>query len=446
MSASKLTVWYQESRASEVAAVVAESLLPQELGAREHARSRRNRPLSALTPEVSVTATTAPGAALHSCLKRHSRRRGCRRPRTASRAWRGPCAPPAPALPQPGPRRGARGESREPRVGGQHGPDTLPRSGPPARSPGARGPANRAPSAPAGPGQAREQPSPPAPPPPPGPPARRAQGAPRPAAARGETVTPEAWGPRQLTGSHLGRLRDAAAPLRPPPLLSLSRRRRRAAPSTNSGLVVGNWKCGSHSSPPPLPPPPPSLPTPPRLRSPAPAPPPPPPRARPTSPQPPSSPCSSRRRSCRRRRGALLLGLARAPDAGERALGREEASPPPGSRAPPLRPRRGGQVEPPSERRQTAPAASGPDGAACARPPLPGLLAPSRNRARKRVGQIQSALFFRAEIAAVIQHLLTGKFQPLFLWGNVSSTTHCIKFWLLIMVSSSSFQVIGVAM
>lgn len=103
----------------EVAAIVAENLLPQELGVQEHARSRLNRPLSALTPKVSVTATTAPGAALHSCLKRHSRSRGCRRPSTAPGAWKGPRAPPAPALPQPGPRRRARGESRAPRGMGQ---------------------------------------------------------------------------------------------------------------------------------------------------------------------------------------------------------------------------------------------------------------------------------------------------------------------------------------
>jgi hypothetical protein len=62
---------------------------------------------------------------------------------------------------------------------------------------------------------------------------------------------PSGVGPRQLTGSHLGRLRAAAAPMRPPPLLSFSRRRRRrAAPSTNSGLVLGNWKCVSHCPPP----------------------------------------------------------------------------------------------------------------------------------------------------------------------------------------------------
>ncbi|CAI9160489.1 unnamed protein product [Rangifer tarandus platyrhynchus] len=178
------------------------------------------------------------------------------------------------------------------------------------------------------------------------------QGAPTPTGpARGETVTRATWGPGQLTDSHLGFLRAAVAPLRPPPLLFLSRRRRRAAPSTNSGLVVGNWKCGSHSPPPPSP----SAPAPApalhsaRLRSLPPKPPP--PRARLGSPRPPSSSSPSRRR----RRGALPPGLARAPDAGERALGLEEAPPPPGSRAPPLWPRLRDQVEPPPSARRLRP-------------------------------------------------------------------------------------------
>lgn len=164
-----------------------------------------------------------------------------------------------------------------------------------------------------------------------------------------------------------------------------------------------------HSS---FPPPPPSLRTPPRLRSPAPAPPPPPPRARPASPQPPSSSSSPSSFSRRRCRGALPPGLARAPDAGERALGREEASPPPRTPAPPLRPLRGGQVEPHSESPQTAPAPRGPDCAACPRRPLPGSPGAGREP-RPREGRSdpipQSAPGLPAEIAAVIHYLLIGE-------------------------------------
>lgn len=303
--------------------------------------------------------------------------------------------PAPPALPPPGPRRGARGESGARR----HGPDTLPRS---ARPPAAPEP---------GPGRARpsragraEQPPSPAP-------AQVLRGrggvpawreatsnrAPPPGPARGETVTRVTWGPRQLTDSHLGFLRAAVAPLRPPPLLFLSPRRHRAAPCTNSRLVVGNWKCGSHSPPPPSP----SVPSlalhSARLRSPPP-PPPPPQRARVGSPRPPSS--SSRRR----RRGALPPGLARAPDAGERALGLEEP-PPPGSRAPPLRPRLRDQVGPPPSARRLRP---GPvrRGLSMVSP----VLAPSR--ACERVTRPNPHRPFQAEIAAVIQLLQTSKILP----------------------------------
>ena len=267
-------------------------------------------------------------------------------PQRVPAAGGGP-APPAPALPPPGPRRGARGESGARR----HGPDTLPRSArPPAtQEPGARqsAPLPRRPSgatlvarpspgaeeAGRGPRVARSHQQQGAPPPP------------RAGPARGETVTRVTWGPRQLTDSHLGFLRAAVAPLCPPPLLFLSRRRHGAAPSTNSRLVVGNWKCGSHSPPPPSPSAPSLALHSTRLRSP---PPPPPPRARLGSPRPPSS-------SRRRRRGALPPGLARAPEAGERALGLEEAPPPPGSRAPPLRPRLRDQVGPPPSARRLRP-------------------------------------------------------------------------------------------
>lgn len=51
---------------------------------------------------------------------------------------------------------------------------------------------------------------------------RPATGRPRQTPARGETVTRATWDPRQLTGSHLGRLRAAAGPLA---------RRRRRSPS-----------------------------------------------------------------------------------------------------------------------------------------------------------------------------------------------------------------------
>lgn len=211
------------------------------------------------------------------------------------------------------------------------------------------------------------------------------QGGPHPGRPRrAETVTRAAWGPQQLTGLHLGRLRAAAAaallqPQAPPssPIYKLGAR---------------SWELDLRLTPLclPLRPPPPSRPAPPRLQ------PPPPQRAASLS----SSPASSAASRSRRRRGALPPGLARAPDAVERALGREEAPPPRGSRAPPLRPRRGGQVEPPSARRP--------------HPEADPAVLPSWPRAELATGSVRprSRRVFQAENAAVIQRLLMGNILP----------------------------------
>ncbi|XP_070279640.1 basic proline-rich protein-like [Myotis yumanensis] len=257
-------------------------------------------------------------------------------------------AGPAPQPPS-GPRgaRGARGESR--RGGRQHAPDTLSRSGcPPARPPrgaGAGGAAKA--SAPRGPDLELRAalPAPPPRAPTPWPPAARAQvrrgrGGPGSRVARGDQQQGAPARPRRAgrplperhgtPGNSPARTSAASEPP-PPPVLSPAAAallHPQAPPrSPIYKLRARSWGREMRLSLPCAAPP--ARPTPPRLGSPA----PPPPRARPASPRLPSSPsaCSSRRH-----RGALPPSLppgpARAPDAGERALGRKGAPPPPGSR------------------------------------------------------------------------------------------------------------------
>lgn len=321
-------------------------------------------------------------------------------PQRVPAAGGGP-APPAPALPPPGPRRGARGESGARR----HGPDTLPRSArPPApQEPGARqsAPLPRRPSgatlvarpspgaeeAGRGPRVARSHQQQGAPPTSPGRPGARRDRYPSDVGAPATHRLAPRLPPRRRRS-----FLPAAAALSQPqaprssPIYKLAARSwelemRLSLPSASLSLrplprsplhpaqVAAAATTSARAA---------------RL-----------PSAALLLPPPPPGRAPSRPRACAGGRGARA-----------RARGGAAASGKPGPASPAEAPRPGGA---PSERPQTAP---GPD----APPVLRGLsmvspvLAPSR--ACERVTRPNPHRPFRAEIAAVIQHLQTSKILP----------------------------------